>query len=77
MLKERIATLNGWMVDMKTGQRLTFIRRPGVGIQVDVNGAVKGTIAGEDFARAFFSIWLGPLPPNLDLKLGLLGGQCE
>ena len=75
-LKERIATLNGWMSDMKSGQRLTFIRRPGAGIQVDVNGTVKGTIEGDDFARAFVSIWLGATPPNPELKSGLLGGEC-
>jgi Chalcone isomerase-like len=77
VLKGRIATLNGWMSDVKTGQRLSFIRRPGVGIEVDVNGAMKGTIAGDDFARALFSIWLGALPPNPELKSGLLGGDCE
>jgi hypothetical protein len=77
VLRERIATLNGWMSDVKTGERLSFIRRPGVGIEVDVNGAVKGTIAGEDFARAFISIWLGAMPPNPELKSGLLGGDCE
>jgi hypothetical protein len=63
VLKERIATLNGWMSDVKTGQRLSFTRRPGVGIEVDVNRAVKSTIGGEDFARAFISIWLGAVPP--------------
>ncbi len=34
--------LNGWMADVKSGQRLTFIHKPGAGIQVNVNGAVKG-----------------------------------
>jgi hypothetical protein len=47
-----------------------------VGIEVDVNGAVKGTIAGEDFARAFISIWLGAMPPNPELKSGLLAEDC-
>ena len=75
-LKERIAKLNGWMSDVKSGQRLTFIRRPGAGIQVDVNGTVKGTIEGDDFGRAFVSIWLGATPPNAELKSGLLGGEC-
>ena len=76
-LQERIAKLNGWMADVKSGQRLTFIRRPGAGIQVDANGTVKGTIEGDDFARAFFAIWLGATPPNPELKSGLLGGVCE
>jgi hypothetical protein len=75
-IKDRIAQLNGWMTNMKTGERLTFIRRPGAGIQVDVNGAVRGTIEGDDFAKAFLSIWLGAKPPNPELKSGLLGGAC-
>ncbi len=75
-LQDRIAKLNGWMSDVKSGQRLTFIRRTGAGIQVDVNGTVKGTVEGDDFARAFLSIWLGSAPPNPELKSGLLGGSC-
>jgi hypothetical protein len=75
-LKERIGTLKGWMADMRSGQRLTFTHLPGAGIQVDVNGAVKGVVKGDDFARAFLSIWLGAHPPNSGLKVGLLGGAC-
>jgi len=76
-LKERVETLKGWMADMKTGERLTFTHKPGGGIQVDVGGAAKGTIKGDDFARAFLSIWLGTHPPNAGLKTGLLGGACS
>lgn len=75
--KERIAKLNSWMSDMKTGQRLSFVRRPGAGIQVAVDGTAKGTIEGDDFARALLSIWLGEIPPNPELKQGLLGGECK
>lgn len=74
--KDRIAKLNSWMADMKTGQRLSFIRKPGAGIEVAVNGTTKGTIEGDDFARALLSIWLGETPPNPELKKGLLGGEC-
>src|SRR6266481_6049571 len=74
-LKERIETFKGWTADIKSGQRLTFIAKPGQGTQVDVNGAVKGTIKGDDFAKALFSIWLGD-PPNPEIKSGLLGGTC-
>ena len=75
-LKERIDTLNSWMADVKTGERLTFIHKPGAGLQVDVNGTVKGTIKGDDFAKAFLSIWLGADPPNPEIKVGMLGGVC-
>jgi hypothetical protein len=75
-LKERIATFNGWMPSVKTGDRLIFIHKPGAGIQFGVNGAMKGTIEGDDFAKALLSIWLGTYPPNPEVKAGLLGGPC-
>lgn len=75
-LQSRIAQLNGWMTGVKSGQRMTFLRIPGVGIQYALDGAVRGTIAGDDFARAFLAIWLGPSPPNAELRSGLLGGAC-
>lgn len=74
-LRERIATLNGWMADMKSGQRIVYTFKPGTGVQVSVNGATKGTIKGDDFGRALLSIWLGD-PPNPEIKAGLLGGAC-
>jgi len=67
-LGARVNLLNSWMSDIKTGQTLSFQRLPGTGIQVSVNGAVKGTVTGDDFSRAFVSIWLGPEPPNPELK---------
>jgi len=76
-LKERIEAFKGLMADMKAGERIGLSYKPGAGVQVAVKGAVKGTIAGDDFARALFAIWLGPHPPNAGLKAGLLGGQCE
>jgi hypothetical protein len=72
-LAPRIAQLNGWMTDVDKGQSLTFTFVPGVGTKVAVNGKLKGTIPGDDFARAMYSIWLGPEPPNSGLKTGLLG----
>jgi hypothetical protein len=75
-LQDRIATLNGWMSDVKTGQQLIFTFRPGSGVQVNVNGTVKGTIAGDEFAKALLSIWLGATPPNPQIKIGMLGGAC-
>ena len=75
-LQSRIAQLNGWMTGVKSGQRMTFLRIPGVGIQYALDGAMRGTIAGDDFARAFLAIWLGPSPPNAELRSGLLGGAC-
>lgn len=77
LLKERIEAFKQMMPDAKTGQRLRLAHKPGAGIQVDIDNAVKGTVKGDDFARALFSIWLGPHPPNPGLTAGLLGGACE
>jgi len=76
-LKERIETFKNYMPDVKSGQRLRMVFEPGKGVLVAMDDTVKGTIAGDDFARALLSIWLGTDPPNDELKEGLLGGACE
>jgi len=75
-LKPRIDAFKAMMTDVKEGEQLGMHHKPGAGVQVSVKGAVKGTIKGDDFARALFAIWLGSRPPNADLKAGLLGGSC-
>lgn len=72
-LKERIATLNSYMSDMPKGSVMSFTYLPAKGVMVEVQGATRGTIAGADFAEAFYRIWLGADPPNPGLKEGLLG----
>lgn len=47
---------------------------PGSGTRVTINGAVKATIAGEDFNRALLRVWLGEKPADNGLKKGMLGG---
>jgi hypothetical protein len=76
-LMDRVATLNTWLSDIKSGQRLTFIRQPGEGIKVVIGGVLKGTVPGDDFSRVFMSIWLGVAPPSASLRAGLLGGPCD
>ena len=77
ILQARIDVLKTAMTDFKTGQTLVFANDPAAGVAVSVNGAAPRAIPGADFATALLGIWLGPKPPNDDLKSGLLGGQCE
>lgn len=72
-LAPRVAQLNGWMTDMKVGDRMVLTEVPGAGIEVTIRGKKVGTIPGADFARAFWAIFIGPEPPNAGLKSGLLG----
>jgi Chalcone isomerase-like len=76
-LQSRIARLDGWMTSVGSGQRMTFLRIPGVGIEYALDGSVRGTIGGDDFAEAFLAIWLGASPPSEALRAGLLGGPCS
>ena len=75
-LRARIAQLDGWMQGASSGQLMTFLRVPGVGIQYALDGVVQGMIPGDDFATAFLAIWLGASPPSRALRAGLLGGPC-
>lgn len=65
----------GWFADMKEGQSFSVTFRPGEGTTLTVEGQKKGTVQGDDFARVFFLIFLGPKPPNRGLRAGLLGEE--
>lgn len=58
---------------VKDGQELTFTYIPGTGMTVAMADKEKLTIATPAFAEMLFSVWLGPKPPNANLKKGLLG----
>jgi len=76
-LASRVALLNSWVQDMRSGESMTFVRIPGRGVELDLDGRMVGVVTGEDFAQALFAIWLGDHPPNPELKAGLLGGSCN
>lgn len=75
-LKTDFTTLCSYMDDIKDKQQFVFTYVPGTGTEVSVAGAVKGTIAGKDFADALFKAWIGPKPgPGEGFKKNLLGGK--
>jgi hypothetical protein len=47
--------------------------RPGTGTTAAIHANDKVTIAAPAFSPVLFALWLGPKPPNPDLKKGLLG----
>jgi hypothetical protein len=58
--------------DVKAGERLTGLHRPGAGARFLHNGRVVGEIADPEFARLFFGIWLSPNTSEPRLRLALL-----
>jgi len=60
---------------LKEGTQVQLDYVPGQGTSVTIAGKAKGTIAGADFMRALWAIWLGDKPVDGGLKDGLLGSS--
>lgn len=71
-IKDRIGEFNNFMEDISDGEEIVLDFN-GDSVSVTVKGQAKGTIKGANFLKALLRIWLGPKPPNDDLKKGMLG----
>ena len=60
--------------NVKKGDRLIGIHRPGTGAQLLVNGKVSGEIRDVEFAQLFFGIWLSPRTSEPKVRAALLVG---
>ena len=67
-------TLTRVLPDVKAGDRLLGIYRPGRGASFLHNGQPVGEVADARFARLFFGIWLGPASSEPGLREALLEG---
>lgn len=74
-LRPRLAMIASWYPDPKPGDRCALTYVPGVGTELTFNGRVLGVVPGEDFQRAYFSIWLGRPAASDALRDALLGGD--
>jgi hypothetical protein len=72
-LKPRLDRLNALYRDVQPGYRYALTYVPEEGTTLALNGIELGTIEGEDFAAAVFSMWLGQRPLSDSLKKELLG----
>jgi len=73
-LKGKYDTLCGYLGDVEAGDQVSLDYVPGTGTTVTVKGSAKGTIAGADFMRSLWTVYLGAAPPTEKLKKGMLGG---
>jgi len=60
--------------DIKKGDRVMGLHRPGMGAQLLVNGKASGDIRDPEFARLFFGIWLSPKTSQPKVRAALLAG---
>jgi hypothetical protein len=58
-IQDRLAQLNEAYQDVEKGDRYALTYAPGAGTTLMLNGEPLVTVEGADFARAYFSIWLG------------------
>lgn len=58
--------------DVKSGDRITGIHKPGAGASFLVNGKPKGDILDPEFARLFFGIWLSDATSEPAMRKALL-----
>ena len=72
-MKADIDRLLAALEPVKEGDQMVFTYVPGTGTTLTINGKDKLTIAGPAFGPVLFSVWLGPKPPNANLKKGILG----
>ena len=63
--------------DVRKGDRVTGVHRPGQGAAFWVNGRASGEVLDADFARLFFGIWLSPDTSEPRLREALLAGSGE
>lgn len=61
--------------DVRSGDHITGVYRPGTGVEFFHQGRSTGMINDPEFARAFFSIWLDPATREPKLRAALLGRQ--
>ena len=59
--------------DVRQGDRLTAVNRPGLGMQLFANGQLRGAIDEPAFAQRFFGIWLARQTSEPALRTALLG----
>jgi len=71
-IADEIDKFNASMRDVKSGDSIV-LDFAGDSVDVLVNDTRIDSIAGKAFQQALLAIWLGPKPPNEELKQGILG----
>jgi len=68
-----LAELTRLFPDVREGDRITGVQRPGRGVRFFYNGSAQGEVRDADFGRLFFGVWLSPRTSEPGLRESLLG----
>lgn len=72
-IQSNVARLNEAYTSVDKGDRSSLRYENGIGTTLSINGQDVLTIQGQDFARLYFTIWLGKDPISNSMKSSLLG----
>jgi len=64
---------NCFSKQFKSGDDIILLYKPGIGVQVIMNGEKLGTQKGLEFKKALWGIWFGAKPADKGLKDAMLG----
>lgn len=70
-----LAQMKALFPNVRMGDRLTGVARPGVGLRFFVNGVLRGEVNDAAFARLFIGIWLSPQSSEPGLREALLASK--
>ena len=59
--------------DARKGDRILYTYHPAKGSTITMPGSTQASFEGKEFADAYLLLYLGPNPPDEDLKKALLG----
>lgn len=72
VIESRMRELHASYQSVSPGDRYALTWTPGVGTELSLNGRPLVFVDGEDFARAYFDLWLGDAPMDEKLRNALL-----
>lgn len=72
-LETRLRDFGTLFPTARAGDAIGLEYDPAAGTRVTHNGALLGTVPGEDFYRGLLKVWIGPEPVQKSLKAALLG----
>lgn len=74
--RKQIDQVKAAMVDMAKGDKQSY-ELTAKGVKIFMRNELKAEIADPEFGTFLLAGWIGPYPPNLELKEGLLGLKKE
>jgi hypothetical protein len=75
--RQWLAEMTRLFPNVKKGDRLTGIYRPGTGVAFLYNDRPTGEVRDADFARVFMGIWLSPRTSEPAMRERLLAGAAQ